>query len=66
MPVENIRIMRRGLRRLQDMAGYREAAEIGADLDAFGHVGPATAQWKENVATLGLKEAVRRRDTSFL
>src|SRR5206468_12467365 len=47
MPVENIRLMRRGLRRLQDMAGFREAAEIGADLDAFGHTGPATGRWKQ-------------------
>ncbi|HEX7857826.1 MAG TPA: enoyl-CoA hydratase-related protein [Sphingobium sp.] len=66
MPVENIRIMRRGLRRLQDMAGYREASEIGADLDAFGHSGPATKQWKDTVAEVGLKEAVRRRDSAFL
>lgn len=65
MPVENIRLMRRGLRRLQDMAGFREAAEIGADMDAFGHTGPATGRWKQAVKEVGLKEAVRRRDAPF-
>lgn len=65
MPVENIRLMRRGLRRLQDMQGFREAAELGADLDAFGHTGPATAQWKQTVKEHGLKEAIKRRDAPF-
>jgi enoyl-CoA hydratase len=65
MPTENIRLMRRGLRRLQDIAGFREAAEIGADMDAFGHTGPATARWKAAVKEHGLKEAVRRRDEPF-
>jgi len=65
MPVENIRLMRRGLRRLQDMTGFREAAEIGADMDAFGHTGPATGNWKRTVADVGLKEAIRRRDEPF-
>jgi len=65
MPVDNIRLMRRGLRRLQEMAGFREAAEIGADMDAFGHTGPATGQWKKTVKEVGLKEAIRRRDEPF-
>jgi enoyl-CoA hydratase len=65
MPPENIRLMRRGLRRLQELSGFREAAEIGADMDAFGHTGPATARWKAAVKELGLKEAVRRRDAPF-
>lgn len=65
MPVENIRLMRRGMRRLQDMMGYREAAEIGADMDAFGHTGPATGTWKKTVKEVGLKEAIRRRDEPF-
>jgi hypothetical protein len=65
MPAENIRLMRRGLRRLQELSGFREASEIGADMDAFGHTGPATARWKAAVKEFGLKEAVRRRDEAF-
>ena len=65
MPQENIRLMRRGLRRLQDMMGFREAAEMGADLDALGHTGPATQRWRDTVQRVGLKEAVRLRDLPF-
>jgi len=65
MPVDNIRLMRRGLRRLLDRAGFREAVELGADLDAFGHTGPATKRWRAMVAEKGLKEAMRLRDTPF-
>lgn len=65
MPAENIRLMRRGLRRLQELSGFREASEIGADMDAFGHTGPATQRWKAAVKEYGLKEAVRRRDAAF-
>lgn len=65
MPPENIRAMRRGLRRLAEQAGFRLSIEMGADLDALAHTGDATARWRETVASVGLAEAIRLRDEAF-
>ena len=65
MPAENIRTMRRGMRRIAEQAGFRLAIEMGADLDALAHTGRATATWRQTVAEVGLAQAIKRRDEAF-
>lgn len=65
LPKDNITIQRQHLRRIQDLAGFRSAIELGPDLDALAHTSGATVAWREAVDRHGFAEAVRRRDQNF-
>ncbi|ADP81238.1 enoyl-CoA hydratase-related protein [Pseudofrankia inefficax] len=65
LPKDNITIQRQHLRRIQDLAGFRQAIELGADLDTLAHTSSATSAWRSVIAEDGLPEAIRRRDQAF-
>ena len=65
MPPENIRLSKRALHRAMDVLGFRAIVQTGAEFDAIAHWGPAGAAWREQVAKLGISEAIRLRDEPF-
>jgi enoyl-CoA hydratase len=65
MPSDNIRLMRRAMHRLLDANGYRQALSGGVEMDTIAHQSRKTQEWLDAVNTIGLRQAVARRDAPF-
>lgn len=48
-----------------EMMGARTLQRMATEMDARAHQSPSLAVFRDNVATLGLKEAIKRRDAAF-
>jgi len=60
MPADVLRVRKRAINRMVELAGFREGAMLGAQTDALLHLSPSVQKLREAIGEFGLKEAIRR------